>query len=188
MSDSEKAPLPEYNIHPVDLGDKVEGCVTPNDDGAYDIYVNSRHWPESQRRTTEHELRHLMLDHFRLAAMIGVLNAEREAELRGIPVPPRLTPEEEEQQWYERSFPGSREIQGPRPQQEELPPGPFGIRGLAAAVDGTGSVDPDYPYKKQLRQVTRQSVSPLRAQSPKAFYKIYATPQEARKAILGEDK
>ena len=38
---------------------KVEGVTLPNDDGSFDIYINSRLSPAMQQATLEHELRHI---------------------------------------------------------------------------------------------------------------------------------
>ena len=43
---------------------KVEGVTLPNDDGSFDIYINSRLSPVRQQETLEHELRHITAEHF----------------------------------------------------------------------------------------------------------------------------
>ena len=42
----------------------AKACVLPNDDGSFDIYLNTL-WPEAvQQDALEHELRHINKDHF----------------------------------------------------------------------------------------------------------------------------
>ena len=50
----------------VSLPAKVEGVTLPNDDGTFDIYINSRLSPARQQETLEHELRHIRHEHFYL--------------------------------------------------------------------------------------------------------------------------
>ena len=50
----------------VSLPAKVEGVTLPNDDGSFDIYINSRLSPLRQQETLEHELRHIRHEHFYL--------------------------------------------------------------------------------------------------------------------------
>ena len=48
----------------VDLPCGVHGCVCPNDDGTFSIFINAR---DSRRRNVEayhHECRHILLDDF----------------------------------------------------------------------------------------------------------------------------
>lgn len=42
------------------------GAVIPNDDGTYDIYINTRYWPDEAwvRRVVSHEINHILLGHF----------------------------------------------------------------------------------------------------------------------------
>lgn len=42
------------------------GAVIPNDDGTYDIYINTRYWPDEEwvRAVLMHEIRHIILGHF----------------------------------------------------------------------------------------------------------------------------
>jgi hypothetical protein len=57
---------------------KVEGVTLPNDDGSFDIYINSRLSPALQQATLEHELRHIRRGHFE--AEMPVSRMERQAE------------------------------------------------------------------------------------------------------------
>ncbi len=42
----------------------VRAVTLPNDDGTFDIYVNSNLPEELQHRALEHELKHIRKDHF----------------------------------------------------------------------------------------------------------------------------
>lgn len=42
------------------------GAVIPNDDGTYDIYINTQHYPDEEwvRTVLMHEINHIILGHF----------------------------------------------------------------------------------------------------------------------------
>lgn len=46
-------------IRLIDLPCRVRGMTTPNDDGSYNVYINSRLDVVAQRLALEHELRHV---------------------------------------------------------------------------------------------------------------------------------
>lgn len=48
----------------VSLPEAVKAVVLPNDDGTFDIYINSNLPEELQNRALEHELKHIRKDHF----------------------------------------------------------------------------------------------------------------------------
>ena len=56
------------------------GAVIPNDDGTYDIYINSLYYPDEAwvRRVLRHEIRHILLGHFERLDQ-GIERLEREA-------------------------------------------------------------------------------------------------------------
>ena len=62
----------------VPLPVKVEGVTVPNDDGSFDVYINSRLSPTRQQETLEHELRHIRREHFYLD--MPVSRMERQAD------------------------------------------------------------------------------------------------------------
>ena len=62
----------------IPLPPKVEGVTLPNDDGSFDIYINSRLSPLRQQETLEHELRHIRHEHFYLD--MDVRRMERQAD------------------------------------------------------------------------------------------------------------
>lgn len=62
----------------------VKAATFPNDDGSFDIYVNTL-YPESiQHQALEHELEHIRRGHFYSEAPIE----QKEAEADGLPLPP----------------------------------------------------------------------------------------------------
>ena len=67
---------PEYFVRLAPLPLNIEGAVLPNDDGTFDIYINSA-LPESRREDVlRHELRHLTDDHFYRSEMsVGQVEA-----------------------------------------------------------------------------------------------------------------
>ena len=81
-------------VRQIELPRTVKGFVTPNDDGTYSVYLNSLCDEETQRRTLEHELRHLDRNHFEregesvaaLEAEADGLPAEEDGKLRTIPL------------------------------------------------------------------------------------------------------
>lgn len=44
--------------------DRVRAVTIPNDDGTFDIYINSRLPEELQQKALDHELKHIQKDHF----------------------------------------------------------------------------------------------------------------------------
>lgn len=56
----------------------VHGCVRPNDDGTFSVYINSNDSESVRRDTLRHELRHIDLGHFWSDKTIAEM--EREAE------------------------------------------------------------------------------------------------------------
>lgn len=69
---------PEYFVRILDLPPAVEGVTLPNDDGTFDIYLNSRLSPRRRKECLEHELRHIFRDHFYSERPVEDL--EREAD------------------------------------------------------------------------------------------------------------
>ena len=53
-----------YTILYIDLPGGVKGAVTPNDDGTYLIFINSKLSDKDREHTFLHELAHIQLDHF----------------------------------------------------------------------------------------------------------------------------
>ncbi len=48
----------------IDLPISVEGVTVPNDDGTFDIYINQNLCPARQEQVKNHELNHILKNHF----------------------------------------------------------------------------------------------------------------------------
>ena len=70
--------MTETYVRLVPLPVKVEGVTLPNEDGSFDVYINSRLSPARQQETLEHELRHIRQEHFYLD--LDVERMERQAD------------------------------------------------------------------------------------------------------------
>ena len=81
---------PDYFVRLVELPASVEGVTVPNDDGSFDIYINSRLGEERRRAKLEHELEHIRRDHFYRPGTVAM----KEAEAGGVLVTRAEAPEE----------------------------------------------------------------------------------------------
>lgn len=70
----------EYYVRLVSLPRAVEGVSVPNDDGSFDIYINSRLSPQQREETLEHELRHLKQEHFYLDLPLSRMERQADGE------------------------------------------------------------------------------------------------------------
>ena len=61
----------------------------PNDDGSFDIYINSRLSPLRQQETLEHELRHIRHEHFYLDMDIARMERQADGEALNAVLPRR---------------------------------------------------------------------------------------------------
>lgn len=69
--------------------------VVPNDDGSFDIYINTLFPPDKQAEALEHELRHLKKDHFYKEEPISKQEAEADGTYkRPHSVNPKVKPGE----------------------------------------------------------------------------------------------
>ncbi|MEA4813867.1 MAG: hypothetical protein VB112_03025 [Oscillospiraceae bacterium] len=55
---------PEYFVRYAELPRTVEGVTIPNDDGTFDIYINSLIGKKRQGEKLKHEIKHITCDHF----------------------------------------------------------------------------------------------------------------------------
>lgn len=55
---------PEYFVRCVKLPPRIEGATVPNDDGTFDIYINSVFNEKKRSEILAHELRHIEGGHF----------------------------------------------------------------------------------------------------------------------------
>ena len=56
--------MTDTHVRLIPLPLKVEGVTLPNDDGSFDIYINSRLSPARQQETLAHEMRHIRQGYF----------------------------------------------------------------------------------------------------------------------------
>ena len=75
-------------IRLVPLPVKVEGVTLPNDDGSFDVYINSRLSPAKQQATLEHELRHIRREHFYLDLPIERMERQADGEALNVVLHP----------------------------------------------------------------------------------------------------
>lgn len=81
---------PQYFVRLVDLPRAVRGVTVPNEDGTFDIYLSLRLSPRLRRECLEHELRHVLRDHFYSDSPVGDL--ERDADGVNLPAPASAVP------------------------------------------------------------------------------------------------
>ncbi len=55
---------PQYFVRYARLPLSIEGVALPNDDGSFDIYINSLLPEDRQADRLQHEIRHIQADHF----------------------------------------------------------------------------------------------------------------------------
>lgn len=55
---------PVYFVRLVSLPAAIDGVSVPNDDGSFDIYINADLCEARRQECLEHELEHIMEDHF----------------------------------------------------------------------------------------------------------------------------
>lgn len=60
------SPVPErdYIVREIELPFEVKGIVTPNPDGTFSIYINSKLSPDQKEKALEHEVKHIENDDF----------------------------------------------------------------------------------------------------------------------------
>jgi len=72
--------MTDYYVRVVALPKSVEGVSVPNDDGSFDIYINSLLSPQRQQETLEHELAHIRRDHFYLEMPVSLMERQARGE------------------------------------------------------------------------------------------------------------
>lgn len=72
----------------IPLPRKVEGVTLPNDDGSFDIYINSRLSPAEQQKTLEHELRHIRQEHFYVDLPVSAMERQADGEALNVVLHP----------------------------------------------------------------------------------------------------
>ena len=80
--------MTETYVRLVPLPVKVEGVTLPNEDGSFDVYINSRLSPARQQETLEHELRHIRQEHFYLDLPIERMERQADGEALNVVLHP----------------------------------------------------------------------------------------------------
>lgn len=70
----------DYFVRFLELPEGFAGCVIPNCDGTFSVYLDPRYPQEEQIKTLKHELEHLRCGHFDVG--VDPVAAEEEAEKR----------------------------------------------------------------------------------------------------------
>ena len=83
---------PVYYVRLVSLPAAIDGVTLPNDDGSFDIYLNADHSEAHRQESLEHELDHIMKDHF-YQEIKSVAQLEQEANTRHLSAPPSRIPD-----------------------------------------------------------------------------------------------
>lgn len=69
--------MDEYRVRLIDLPPKVDGMVSIDDEGFYNIYINARLSREMQRAALRHELEHIADDDLYNAQPIEAVENKR---------------------------------------------------------------------------------------------------------------
>lgn len=77
---------PDYFVRPIELPRTVNGVTLPNDDGTFDIYLNSLLTEDEQKTALEHEIEHIIQDHF-YNDVKPILQIEAEADKKTVEQP-----------------------------------------------------------------------------------------------------
>lgn len=75
-------------IRLVPLPASVQGVTLPNDDGSFDIYINTRLSPARRQETLEHELRHIRGEHFYLDMPLDRMERQADGEVFNVVLHP----------------------------------------------------------------------------------------------------
>ena len=70
----------DYVVHYPVLPRGVEGVSVPNEDGSFDIYINSLLPEEARPAVLEHELAHIRSGHFSIDLPVSVMERQAEGE------------------------------------------------------------------------------------------------------------
>ena len=54
----------DFFVRIVDMPHGIHGCVTPNDDGTFSVYLNAHDNSVRNRQACDHERKHIESDHF----------------------------------------------------------------------------------------------------------------------------
>lgn len=83
---------PTYYVRLVPLPATIDGVTLPNDDGTFDIYINATHSETHQQDSLQHEINHIMDDHFyQETRSVAALEAEANGSGSASPAPPSVS-------------------------------------------------------------------------------------------------
>ena len=112
---------PEYFVRLVPFPASVEGVTVPNDDGTFDIYLNADLCEARMRECLEHEIKHIMEDHFYQESK-SVTQLEQEANTTLTQSAPAL-----DATYMDKAF--DEKTSSTTPQFSSLPSFVFAMRG-----------------------------------------------------------
>lgn len=69
--------IPDIYTHYLDLDTSVPACVVKNDDGSFTIILNSRMSAERQRKSYEHEVKHILDGDFDSDEDVDIIEGRR---------------------------------------------------------------------------------------------------------------
>ena len=82
---------PVYFVWLVSLPASIDGVTVPNDDGTFDIYLNSNLCEARQQDRLQHEIKHIFEDHFyQETKTVSQLEQEANGTATASVSPPRL--------------------------------------------------------------------------------------------------
>lgn len=70
----------DYYVRLVALPQAVEGVSVPNNDGSFDVYINSLLGEQRRQEVLEHELNHIRREHFYLDMSLRLMERQAEGE------------------------------------------------------------------------------------------------------------
>ena len=76
---------PECYFRPLKLPRTLPGVVLPNDDGTFDVYINSRLSEAEQALARQHEIDHIIDEHFYSDKPVGLVEAEARGDVEACP-------------------------------------------------------------------------------------------------------
>ncbi len=78
----------DYYVRELALPLAVEGVTIPNPDGSFDIYINSLLSAPRREEVLEHELNHILHDHFYIDMPVSVMERQADGEVLNVALHP----------------------------------------------------------------------------------------------------
>ena len=82
------AAMIDYYVRELALPLAVEGVTIPNPDGSFDIYINSLLSAPRREEVLEHELNHILHDHFYIDMPVSVMERQADGEMLNVALHP----------------------------------------------------------------------------------------------------